>query len=126
MNDGEGKELTDSSVDSYRGKLVVTSGKAQGRVFGVHAGNNLIGRWDPDTGSFPEIDLEEIDFDAKVSRKHAVLDCRDGRYTIEDLGSLNGTYINRGPKLKIGTQYRIEPGDELIVGKISLKFEIAD
>lgn len=114
------------SVDSFKLQLVVTSGKAQGHVFGVHPGNNLIGRWDPDTGSFPEIDLEDVDFDAKVSRKHAVLECRDDRFTVEDLGSMNGTYINRGPKLKVGTQYRLEPGDELIVGKITLRFEFAE
>ncbi len=83
----------------------------------------MIGRWDPDSGAFPEIDLESEDHEAKVSRKHAIVECQGKTVTIEDLGSLNGTFVNRGARLVEGTKYTLHVGDELIVGKVFLRFE---
>jgi pSer/pThr/pTyr-binding forkhead associated (FHA) protein len=104
--------------------LVVARGKTQGRELKLEEGENLIGRWDPDTGAFPEIDLESDDLEAKVSRKHAVVICTRGDAAIEDVGSRNGTYLNRGPKLVVGERHRLTHGDEVIVGKTVLRFEI--
>lgn len=106
-------------------RLVVYKAGSRGREYILQEGNNLVGRWDPDAGAFPEIDLESEDEEAKVSRKHAVIERRGDTLTIEDLGSLNGTFINRGPRLKTGTQYPLQPGDEVIVGKTFLRLEIA-
>jgi pSer/pThr/pTyr-binding forkhead associated (FHA) protein len=118
----------DSGSTERRGKpaarLVVWRGGIKGREYQIQEGNNLVGRWDPDSGAFPEIDLEADDEEAKVSRKHAVIERRGQKVTVEDLGSLNGTYINRGARLKPGTQYPLQPGDELIVGKTFLRFEV--
>ena len=105
-------------------RLVVWRGGIRGREYHIQEGNNLIGRWDPDAGAFPEIDLESEDEEAKVSRKHAVIERRGEKASIEDLGSLNGTYINRGSRLKPSTQYTLSPGDEVIVGKTFLRFEV--
>ncbi|MBX7137396.1 MAG: FHA domain-containing protein [Oligoflexia bacterium] len=104
-------------------RLVVLRGSGQGKAFQLEQGSNLIGRWDPDSGAFPEIDLEEEDPEAKVSRKHAVIECTGEMVTIEDLGSRNGTYLNRDQKLEPGRQYDLKVGDELIVGKTFLRFE---
>jgi pSer/pThr/pTyr-binding forkhead associated (FHA) protein len=105
-------------------KLVVCRNGVDGKVYVVQEGNNLIGRWDPESGAFPEIDLESEDEEAKVSRKHAVIERHGQRLTIEDLGSLNGTYINRGVRLKTGTQYPLQPGDEIIIGKTFLRVDV--
>jgi len=105
-------------------RLQVMRGASKGKVFNLEPGPNLIGRWDPDCGAFPEIDLEPEDVDAKVSRKHAVIDCRPEVVTIQDVGSLNGTFLNRGPRLEPGQSQKLKNGDELIIGKTFLKFEI--
>ena len=53
-----------------------------------------------------------------VSRKHAVLSQKDGVFTIEDQGSLNGTFVNR----KRVESAQVEDGDELQIGKYRLTF----
>ena len=107
-------------------RLVIWRGGLRGREYSVNEGSNLVGRWDPDSGAFPEIDLEGEDKDSKVSRKHAVIERRGAAVTIEDLGSLNGTYINRGAKLIEGTKYALKSGDEVVVGKTFLRIEIVE
>ena len=106
-------------------KLVVTKGGTKDKVFSIEEGSNLIGRWDPDTGAFPEIDLENDDIEAKISRKHAVLEKKGNKVTIQDVGSLNGTFVNRGNRLEPGQTIELKDGDEIIVGKtfMTLHFE---
>ena len=66
----------------------------------------------PSSGALYSLD------DVTVSRNHALLvKRRDGLY-IDDLGSLNGTYVNRH---RIESN-RLEDGDELQVGKFKLTF----
>jgi hypothetical protein len=90
--------------------LVVRSGGGRaGETFHPEGERTTIGR-SPDC----EIFLDDV----TVSRKHAVLTQRDGTFVIEDLGSLNGTFLNR---------HRIESaelndGDELQIGKYRLMF----
>jgi pSer/pThr/pTyr-binding forkhead associated (FHA) protein len=83
-------------------------------------GDNLIGRWDPDSGAFPEVDLEADDPEARISRKHALIRVSD-KVTIEDIGSLNGTFVNRGPRLEPGSPVELKDGDEIIIGKTFFK-----
>ena len=106
-------------------KLVVLKGLNSGREFPLYEGKNLIGRWDQDSNAFPEVDLDEEDVEAKVSRKHASLDIKDNQAILQELGSRNGTFINRGIKLEQGVEHPINPGDEIVVGKVVLKF-VAD
>lgn len=104
-------------------KLTVVSGKNIGKIFAIEEGSNLIGRWDPEQTAFPEIDLEQEDEDAKVSRKHALIE-RDGNsVSLEDLGSLNGTFLNRDTKLAPHQKYGLRSGDEIMIGKLLLRFE---
>jgi pSer/pThr/pTyr-binding forkhead associated (FHA) protein len=56
--------------------------------------------------------------DVTVSRNHAVLVERDGRFYVEDEGSLNGTFVNRKRIDNAG----LENGDELQIGKYRLTF----
>ena len=103
--------------------LVVLRGQSKGKRFSIEEGDNLIGRWDPDAGAFPEIDLDSEDVEAKISRKHALIQ-RDGeKLFLSDLGSLNGTFLNRSPRLKEGERLQIKAGDEIIIGKTFLTLE---
>jgi len=108
----------------FKAKLSVVRGGRKGQEFPLEDGNNLIGRWDPETGSFPEVDLDADDPEAKISRKHALLRIDGGKITIEDIGSLNGTYVNRQPRLSPGSPAEIKSGDEVIIGKTFLKLVV--
>ena len=101
--------------------LLVVRGESVGKQFKLEPGENLIGRWDPERGAFPEIDLENEDVAAKVSRKHAVLIVRDANFALEDVGSLNGTFLNDGFRIDQGVPYKMIPGDEIHLGNIVLR-----
>ena len=106
-------------------KLVIERGNSAGKQFSLRHQDSNIGRWDADGGIFPDVDLDTDDPEAKVSRRHARISLRDGQYAIEDLGSTNGTFVNRGRRLKPGDQHPLKDGDEIIVGKTFLRFRIA-
>ena len=108
----------------FKAKLSVVRGGRKGQEFPLEDGNNLVGRWDPETGSFPEVDLDADDPEAKISRKHALIRIDGGKITIEDIGSLNGTYVNRQPRLSPGSPAEIKSGDEVIIGKTFLKLVV--
>jgi len=108
----------------FKAKLSVVRGGRKGQEFPLEDGNNLVGRWDPETGSFPEVDLDADDPEAKISRKHALIRIDGGKITIEDIGSLNGTYVNRQPRLSPGSPVEIKSGDEVIIGKTFLKLVV--
>jgi hypothetical protein len=105
-------------------KLTIIRGGTVGKVFPLQAGDNLVGRWDPDSGAFPEVDLETDDPEARISRKHALIRVSDS-VTIEDIGSLNGTFVNRGRRLEPGAPASLKDGDEIIIGKTFFKVSLA-
>jgi hypothetical protein len=89
--------------------LVVRSGGGRaGETFPLD-GETTVGR-SPDCGIFLD--------DVTVSRKHAILRERDGKFFIEDQGSLNGTFVNR----KRVESAQLDDGDELQVGKYRLTY----
>jgi hypothetical protein len=90
--------------------LVIRAGGGRvGESFALDADRMTIGRR-PDSDVFLD--------DVTVSRDHALLVKRSGDYHLDDLGSLNGTYVNRH---RIES-HRLEDGDELQVGKFKLTF----
>jgi len=109
---------------SLRATLVVERGDASGAEFALDGVESNIGRWDADNGIFPDVDLDSHDQEAKVSRRHARIIRRDGHFFIEDLGSTNGTYVNRGRRLLPGNPHSLVDGDEIIVGKTFLRFHV--
>jgi hypothetical protein len=113
-----------AAVAAFKARLSVVRGGRKGQEFPLEEGNNLVGRWDPETGAFPEVDLDADDPEAKISRKHALIRIDAGKITIEDIGSLNGTYVNRQPRLQPGTPVELKTGDEIIIGKTFLKLTV--
>jgi len=109
---------------AFKAKLKILRGGRQGQEFPLEGGNNLVGRWDPETGAFPEVDLEADDPEAKISRKHALILIDGSKITVEDIGSLNGTYVNRQPRLAPGAPQDLKNGDEIIIGKTFFKVVI--
>jgi hypothetical protein len=104
--------------------LVIERGRSAGRKFMLSELESQLGRWDADGGIFPDVDLDAEDPEAKISRRHARITLKGGRYFLEDLGSTNGTFVNRGKRLKPGEPQPLAEGDEIIVGKTFLRFHI--
>jgi pSer/pThr/pTyr-binding forkhead associated (FHA) protein len=67
-------------------------------------------------GRHPESDIF-LD-DVTVSRRHAEFYRRGGQYTVRDVGSLNGTYVNR-ERIE---EHPLKGGDEVQIGKFRLVF----
>ncbi len=111
-------------MDGAHARLVIERGRSAGKQFPLSDDESQIGRWDADGGIFPDVDLDADDPEAKVSRRHARIMRRNGQYFIEDLGSTNGTFINRGRRLLPGDRQPLRDGDEIIVGKTFLRFHI--
>ena len=105
-------------------RLVIERGKNAGKEFVLSENEILIGRWDADNGVFPDVDLDADDPEAKVSRRHARIFRNGDQYLIEDLGSTNGTFVNRGRRLLPGNRQIIQDGDEIIIGKTFLRFQV--
>ena len=105
-------------------KLVIHRGRSVGKEFPMSEDETQIGRWDADGGIFPDVDLDADDPEAKVSRRHARITRRGEQYFVEDLGSTNGTFINRGRRLLPGDRHPLRDGDEVIVGKTFLRFQV--
>ena len=106
-------ELKPVDLEQVKGEgptLVIRSGGGRsGEVFNVSGERMTIGR-SPEA----EIFLDDV----TVSRNHALLvRRRDGLY-IDDLGSLNGTYVNR----RRIESHKLTNGDELQVGKYKLTY----
>jgi len=112
------------STQKAHAKLVIERGKSVGKVFMLSSPESQIGRWDADGGIFPDVDLDSDDPEAKVSRRHARVTMTDGKHFLEDLGSTNGTFVNRGKRLPPGTRQPLNDGDEIIVGKTFLRFQL--
>jgi hypothetical protein len=83
-----------------------------------------LGRVDPALDVFPEIDLTHEGPVAKsVSRRHATIFIQDNRVAVEDLGSVNGTFIN-GRRLDPYLPEALNNGDILQLGKVQIEVEI--
>lgn len=86
------------------------------------SGELSLGRFDPNLGIPPDIDLTYEDRRAHlVSRRHATISGRDGEHTIEDLGSKSGVFIN-GERVK-GLSRRLKRGDRVQLGGVLLLYD---
>ena len=113
-----------ASEAAAHAKLVIHRGRSVGKEVHLNEDESHIGRWDADGGIFPDVDLDSDDPEAKVSRRHARITRRGEQYYIEDLGSTNGTFVNRGRRLLPGDRQPLRDGDEVIVGKTFLRFHV--
>ena len=90
--------------------LVVRSGGGRsGETFAPQGDRTTIGR-SPDCGIFLD--------DVTVSRRHAEFRREGSGYTVHDVGSLNGTYVNR-ERIEVAP---LAGGDEVQIGKFRLVY----
>ena len=96
------------------------------RLFTVKAeGTTLVGRKDPVTEIYPDVDLGAVDTNRSISRRHAKFTVA-GReiFLQEEIGTTNGTFLN-GERLKKGEYYSVHDGDEVQFGLVRCAFKVA-
>ena len=103
-------------------KLVVAGTTELDASFILQKESNLLGRTDPHSNIFPEIDLSRFDPETKVSRRHARIWLEGETFLVEDLGSVNGTVINDSVRLAPRQPRVLDSGDKLRVGETTLHF----
>ena len=100
-----------ASTDCLR--LRVTAGNAEGSEIQVRD-EFVIGRQASEEGQLGQ--------DAEISREHARIARSNGTFTIEDLGSTNGTFVNGR---KISKPELLSPGDRIQVGATTLVVQVS-
>jgi len=107
---GELKPVDLQEITGEGATLVIRSGGGRsGEVFNVSGERMTIGR-SPEA----EIFLDDV----TVSRRHAEFRRAQDGYTVADVGSLNGTYVNRDRIDEVSLQ----GGDEVQIGKFRLVY----
>ena len=98
---------------------------ASGMEFPLSAGpETTIGRRDPVTGIFPDVDLTPVDNQRSVSRRHAKIYRRGAKFFLsEEIGTMNATFLN-GARLETGVPGEVLPGAEVRCGVVVLRFEV--
>ncbi|MFH1488575.1 MAG: FHA domain-containing protein [Pseudomonadota bacterium] len=96
-------------------KIFILNGPDKGRCYDLDRDSIEIGR-------SPSNDIALKD--RSVSRRHVRISLRDGRYTIMDLKSTNGTYVNNLP-LGPGEEMEVKQGEPFAVGDIFISLDEA-
>lgn len=108
--------------------MIVGTNELDTPAYTIEKEENLVGRRDPMSNIFPEIDLSKFDPQTKISRRHAKI-WRDGNsYLVEDLGSSNGTIllpvISDSKRLSPHQPHVLANGDKIRMGDTTLHFVI--
>ncbi len=111
--DAPGADVQVAVGDLAQGQatLIVRNGPTIGQTLPIDPGVTTLGRH-PDSA----IVLDDI----TVSRRHAEIVSDNGSFSLRDLGSLNGTYVNAARV----EHAALHPGDELQVGKFRMLFYV--
>ncbi len=81
-----------------------------------------VGRRDPVTGINPVIDLTPIDSQRSISRRHATIFRRGGKFYVrEEIGTMNGTFVNE-ERIQTGVPVEFKDGDEVRFGLVKTVF----
>jgi pSer/pThr/pTyr-binding forkhead associated (FHA) protein len=118
--DKEEIEAVVEGVDQDDASLTLEDGQS----FSLQQDETVLGRSDPMEGIDPDVDLSvHGGFESGVSRRHALI-YRDGRnWSLKDLGSTNGTVVNR-QKVSPGDPVNLTEGDVIHLGNLKAVFHV--
>jgi len=103
-------------------RLVVSGTTELDPTFMLHKDSVLVGRTDPQSNIFPDVDLSRFDPETKISRRHARIFREGDTFLVEDLGSVNGTVLNEAIRLGPRQPRQLTNGDRLRLGETTLHF----
>ena len=106
----DGTLITATGIGTGRGRLIITSGPQEEQIIPLLLDKLEIGR--ATIKATWEIGLQ----DPAVSRPHAVMDCEDDIWTLRDLKSSNGTFVNN-KRLEPDDRIKLKDGDLITFGK---------
>jgi serine/threonine-protein kinase len=117
------------AVQPMTAKLVIQgTGELEPSSFRLEKTENLLGRRDPMSNIFPEVDLSKYDPQTKISRRHARIWREGNSFLVEDLGSSNGTTLlpssNDSVRLLPHQPHTLTNGDKIRLGDTTLHFTI--
>jgi pSer/pThr/pTyr-binding forkhead associated (FHA) protein len=100
-------------------KFLVVRGLNTNVEYPIYEGPNFIGRFDENP---VDIDLtpQEAEDNPWASRQHACVSYENGGLFIEDLGSVNGTFVNKN-KITKGEKVALKNGDYVQTGTVMFK-----
>ena len=100
-------------VNQLKGQLVIERGPLPGARMALAQLPAVIGR-----GTAAEITID----DPLISRRHAQISQLDGRFVVEDLGSINGVFVNEE---RIAAAHPLRHGDRISLGpNLRFRFEL--
>ncbi len=94
--------------------LIMIKGDFIGQVYELEKDVTMMGRSD---------DIDLVVSDVSISRRHAMIVKRLEDYHVSDLGSTNGTFLNKEP---VKTATPLKEGDKLTLGLVTFKFSYQD
>ncbi len=126
----KGVHLPDRSPELFTAQLlIVSTNELETPAFLLEKDENLVGRRDPMSNIFPEIDLSKFDPQTKISRKHARIWREGTNFLVEDLGSSNGTIVSPVVKETVRLlphqPFTLNNGDKIKLGDTTLHFVVA-
>ncbi|MBA3601235.1 MAG: protein kinase, partial [Acidobacteria bacterium] len=106
--------------------LIIGTNELEQPAYRLEKDENLVGRRDPQSNIFPEVDLSKYDPQTKISRRHARIWREGSEFMVEDLGSSNGTFIlpvvSDSVRLLPHQPQLLTNGDKLRLGDTTLHF----
>ena len=117
------------AVQPMTAKLIIqATGEFELSTFRLEKNDNLLGRRDPMSNIFPEVDLSRFDPQTKISRRHARIWREGNSFLVEDLGSSNGTTLlpstTDSVRLLPHQPHTLTNGDKIRLGDTTLHFTI--
>lgn len=102
--------------------LVVLRGMRIAVEYPLYNGRNIVGRFSDKPVDIDLTAQEPVD-QIWCSRNHAALVADGASVYVEDLNSLNGTWVN-GQKVLPGQPRVLKPGDVVQIGTVQMKFTV--
>lgn len=125
IEEAAGDNSGPSGAENNRPMTLKLSIRDSGRIIEIPLTKEInIGRLDAASATFPEVDLTvDNGLEKGVSRRHARITRQGKDLFIEDLGSVNGTFVN-GKRLTPYLPHLLQSGDEMQMGNLVLRASV--